>query len=579
MAYDPIKLEIFRHLFAAVAEEMGTVLRKASYSPNIKERRDFSCALFDALGRMIAQAAHIPVHLGSMPLSVAAAIETFRVSEDPKGLQPGDVIILNDPFRGGTHLPDITMVSPVFLPPSVSPPISPGNGGSRRGVIGFVASRAHHADVGGMTPGSMPVAREIYQEGLIIPPVKLIRAGELDQGMLDLILANVRTPQERSGDLWAQVAANQRGAERLIELVARYGLDEVNEAVNQLLAYTERMTRQLLTALPDGDYQYTDYLDDDGVQDEPVPIKATVTIHGDSARVDFSGSAPQQQGSVNAVYAITLSAVFYVFRCLLGLDVPNNAGCLVPIEVIAPPGTVVNALPPSPVAGGNVETSQRIVDVLLGALAQACPNKVPAASQGTMNNVTIGAPLQSPHFPGENGGTRSRGAFAYYETIGGGMGARPSSDGPSAIHSHMTNTLNTPVEALEYTYPLRVLRYEIRRGSGGAGQFHGGDGIRRDIQVLTDCQVTLLSERRRFPPYGLAGGQAGKTGENVIVKDGKEIPLPGKGSVDLQAGDVLSIRTPGGGGFGKRKKNEPSRTRSCRGVDGICVVLGEETRD
>lgn len=589
MAYDPIKLEIFKHLFTAVAEEMGTVLRKASYSPNIKERRDFSCALFDAQGRMIAQAAHIPVHLGSMPLSVEAAVKTVRVPEDPKGLQPGDVIILNDPFRGGTHLPDITMVSPVFGPIPPSPPSLPGKGDAGGlGLIGFVASRAHHADVGGITPGSMPLAREIYQEGLIIPPVKLIQAGKLDQGLLDLILANVRTPQERSGDLWAQVAANQRGAERLVELVARYGLDEVNGAMSQLLAYTERMTRQLLTALPEGEYQYTDYLDDDGVQDEPVLIKATVTIHGDSARVDFSGSAPQQQGSVNAVYAITLSAVFYVFRCLLGLDVPNNAGCLVPIEVIAPPGTVVNALPPSPVAGGNVETSQRIVDVLLGALAQACPQKVPAASQGTMNNVTIGAPLQSPHFPEENGGTRSRGAFAYYETIGGGMGARPSSDGPSALHSHMTNTLNTPVEALEYTYPLRVLRYEIRRGSGGAGQYRGGDGIRRDIQVLTDCQVTLLSERRRFPPYGLAGGQVGKTGENVIIRDGKEFPLPGKGSVDLQAGDVLSIRTPGGGGFGKRKKNEPSRTRLqrrrrdlrsprrgnprsgfCRGVDGI----------
>jgi len=569
MDYDPIRLEIFKHLFAAVAEEMGTVLRKASYSPNIKERRDFSCALFDAQGRMIAQAAHIPVHLGSMPLSVEAAIQHFTGD-----LQPGDVIVLNDPFRGGTHLPDITMVSPVFGPPSYSSPFSEGNGGSQRGVIGFVASRAHHADVGGIAPGSMPVAREIYQEGLIIPPVKLMQAGKLDQAVLDLILANVRTPQERSGDLWAQVAANVRGAERLIELVARYSPEEVNEAMSQLLAYTERMTRKLLVGLPDGSYSYMDYLDDDGVQDEPVPIKVTVTIHGDSARVDFSGSAPQQQGSVNAVYAITLSAVFYVFRCLLGLDVPNNTGCLAPIEVIAPPGTVVNALPPSPVAGGNVETSQRIVDVLLGALAQACPDKVPAASQGTMNNVTIGGALTPlPPLPklgeGKGGlGGRDEGrSFAYYETIGGGMGARPTSDGPSAIHSHMTNTLNTPVEALEYTYPLRVLRYEIRRGSGGTGQFRGGDGIRRDVQVLTDCQATLLSERRRFPPYGLLGGQAGETGENVIIRGGKEIPLPGKGSVDLQAGDVLSVHTPGGGGFGK--KNEPLRTRVQRRRQGL----------
>jgi N-methylhydantoinase B len=556
MPYDPIKLEIFKHLFAAIAEEMGTVLRKASYSPNIKERRDFSCALFDARGQMIAQAAHIPVHLGSMPLSVAAAIETFRVSDDPEGLQPGDVIILNDPFRGGTHLPDITLVSPVFLTTETTEntekkvSVNSVRSVEKGSPIGYVASRAHHADVGGITPGSMPVAREIYQEGLIIPPVKLMRAGELDQAVFDLILANVRTPQERSGDLWAQIAANKRGADRLVELVARYSLDEVNEAMSQLLAYTERMTRQLLKNLPDGEYHSLDTLDDDGVRDEPVPIEATVTIRGDSASVDFNGSAPQQQGSVNAVYAITLSAVFYVFRCLLGLDVPNNAGCLVPIEVIAPPGTVVNALPPAPVAGGNVETSQRIVDVLLGALAQACPEKVPAASQGTMNNLTIGGPPPAPPIFLENGG-RDRGGFAYYETIGGGMGARPTSDGPSAIHSHMTNTLNTPVEALEYSYPLRVLRYEVRRGSGGAGRFRGGDGIRRDIQALTDCQVTLLSERRRFPPYGLAGGEAGQTGENCIIRGGEEIPLPGKGSFDLKVGDVLSIRTPGGGGYGR----------------------------
>ncbi len=522
-AYDPVKLEIFKHLFAAVAEEMGTLLRRSSYSPNIKERRDFSCALFDAQGRLIAQAAHIPVHLGAMPLSVAAAVEAFGPD-----LAPGDLILLNDPFRGGTHLPDITMVSPVFL-----------RAGAESRLIGFAASRAHHADVGGMTPGSMPVAREIYQEGLIIPPVRLMRAGEMNRGVLDLILANVRTPQERLGDLQAQIAANRRGEERLLALVERYGRAEIEEAMTQLLAYTERAVRRLLASLPDGTYRFEDCLDDDGVSEEPVPIRAAVTIRGDSARVDFSGSAAQRPGSVNAVYAITLSAVYYVFRCLLGLDVPDNAGCLAPVEVIAPPGTVVNARPPAPVAGGNVETSQRIVDVLLGALAQACPAKVPAASQGTMNNVTIGGALAAG------------GAFAYYETIGGGMGARPDADGPSAVHSHMTNTLNTPVEALEYAYPLRVLRYEVRRGSGGRGKFRGGNGIRRDVQVLTDCRATLLSERRRRGPYGLAGGEAGLPGENVILRGGEEIPLPGKGTVDLRAGDVLSIRTPGGGGYGK----------------------------
>lgn len=557
MNYDPVRLEIFKHLFAAIAEEMGTVLRKASYSPNIKERRDFSCAIFDGQGRMIAQAAHIPVHLGSMPLSVKAAVEHFTGD-----LHPGDVVVLNDPFRGGTHLPDITMVSPVYLntenmvpfgddkstekikkqkikasADSVAQPLS---------LIGFVASRAHHADVGGMTPGSMPVGREIFQEGLIIPPVKLVKAGQMDQDILELILANVRTPQERRGDLSAQIAANQRGAERLVEMVTRYGEDEVTDAEEQLLAYTERMTRRLIESLPDGVYHFTDQLDDDGVNDRLVPITVAVTIRGDSAKVDFTGSASQQAGSVNAVYAITLSAVYYVFRCLLGLDVPNNSGCLAPIEVIAPPGTVVNALSPAPVAGGNVETSQRIVDVLLGALAQACPGKVPAASQGTMNNVTIGGSALSPGSSPKERGEQ----FTYYETIGGGMGARPNSDGPSAVHSHMTNTLNTPVEALEYAYPLRVLRYEIRKGSGGDGKFRGGDGIVRALQVLTDCQVTLLSERRKVPPYGLDGGEPGQTGKNLLIRDGEEFPLPGKGSVDLRPGDVLSILTPGGGGYG-----------------------------
>ncbi len=540
---DPIRLEIYKHLFAAIAEEMGVVLRKASYSPNIKERRDFSCALFDSQGKMIAQAAHIPVHLGAMPLSVEAAVHSFG------DLAAGDVILLNDPFRGGTHLPDLTMVSPVFV-----------ETGKSSKPFGFVANRAHHADVGGMTPGSMPVAQEIYQEGLIIPPVRLVSGGKLDQNLMDLILANVRTPQERSGDLWAQIAANQRGVDRLVELTAHYGTFEVKFFMGELLAYTERMTRNLLRSLPDGQYSFTDYLDDDGVGNEPVPITATVTIKGDSATVDFTGSAAQQRGSINAVYAITLSAVYYVFRCLLSLDIPNNSGCLEPIRVIAPQGTVVNALPPAPVAGGNVETSQRIVDVLLGALAQASHARIPAASQGTMNNLTIGG--YDPR--------RGR-PFAYYETIGGGMGARPGADGVSAVHSHMTNTLNTPVEALEYTYPLRVLRYEIRRCSGGEGEFSGGDGIRRDIQVLVDAQVTLLSERRRFHPYGLEGGQPGECGQNVLFRAGEaanheatncqEIALPSKGTFGLKAGDTLSIRTPGGGGFGKPTGSQPSKPR------------------
>jgi N-methylhydantoinase B len=526
MTYDPIRLEIFKHLFASIAEEMGTVLRKSSYSPNIKERRDYSCAVFDAQAQMIAQAAHIPVHLGSMPLSVQAAIDHYAGD-----LHPGDAVILNDPFRGGTHLPDITIVSPVFIKGDEAPLL-----------VGFVASRAHHADVGGMTPGSMPVGRELFQEGLIIPPIKLVHAGRTDQSILDLILANVRTPEERLGDLLAQLAANQRGTERLKDMVNRYGREEIHTSMQALLAYTERMTRNLITSLPDGNFTFSDCLDDDGITGQPVPICVAITIKGDHATVDFSGSALQQQGNINAVYAITLSAVYYVFRCLLGLDVPNNSGCLAPVEVIAPEGTVVNALPPAAVAGGNVETSQRIVDVLLGALAQACPDRIPAASQGTMNNITIGGPLLS-----------GRGSFTYYETLAGGTGATIGQDGASAVHSHMTNTLNTPVEALEYAYPMRVLRYEVRRGSGGLGRKHGGDGLRRDLQVLVNCQATLLTERRIHQPYGLNGGGPGQCGVNSLVRGEEQIPLAGKGTVELHPGDIISIQTPGGGGYGSMK--------------------------
>ena len=534
----PIRLEVFKHLFASVAEEMGVVLRRTSYSPNIKERRDFSCALFDAAGQMIAQAAHIPVHLGAMPLSVQAAIAALD-------LGPGDVAILNDPYRGGTHLPDITLVTPIFVSAKtlgVSPgqaalpgetaivesgevrvkPEKPQGSGER--PFAFAASRAHHADVGGMSPGSMPIARELIQEGVIIPPLKLVEAGRVNQGLLDLLLANVRTPEERWGDLQAQLAANATGARRLGELILRYGQDEVQHQMGALVDYAERMTRRLLAGLPDGVYRFADRMDDDGVDPEPAEIVVAITVEGEEAVVDFSGTSPQRRGSINAVYAITLSAVLYAFRCLLGDDAPTNSGCLRPIRVIAPEGTLVNARPPAPVAGGNVETSQRIPDVLLGALAQAAPDRVPAASQGTMNNLTIG------------GWDGARGQpFAYYETIAGGMGGRPGKDGADAIHTHMTNTLNTPVEALEYAYPLRVQRYEIRRPSGGAGRWRGGDGVRRDIELLADAQVTLLSERRVFAPYGLAGGQPGQPGRNVLIRNGEEQVLPGKTTLAAQA--------------------------------------------
>lgn len=560
--HDPIRLEILKHLFSAIAEEMGVVLRKTSYSPNIKERRDFSCALFDASGDMVAQAAHIPVHLGSMPLSVAAAVNRFPPGSQNE-LRPGDIIILNDPYLGGTHLPDITMVAPVYAPFPLA-----GNEEHLR-LVGFTACRAHHADVGGITPGSMPLARELYQEGLVIPPVKLFESNQICQGIFDMILANVRTPQERAGDLWAQIAALRRGEARLVGMAARYGIEQIAGSMQALIDYTERMTRRLLQDLPDGQYTFEDELDDAGfipvdaslpeVESDShsagpeqakvgLPIKVTITILDDHALIDFTGTAVQQKSSINAVYAITLSAVYYVFRCLLGIDVPNNSGCLRPIEVIAPESSLVNARHPAPVAGGNVETSQRIVDVLFGALAGAVPLRIPAASQGTMNNVTIG---------GENHGK----PFTYYETIGGGMGARKGADGASAIHSHMTNTLNTPVEALEYAYPLRVQCYEVWRGSGGNGCWRGGDGIRRDIQVLADAQVTILSERRRTRPYGLEGGEPGQSGVNICIREGKQIFLPGKGSFEFHAGDILSIRTPGGGGFGYQGSPDCSPTR------------------
>jgi N-methylhydantoinase B len=543
---DPILLEVFKHQFSAIAEEMGAVLRKSSFSPNIKERRDFSCAIFNATGSMIAQAAHIPVHLGSMPLSVASAIS--KCNQNKTSLIPGDTIILNDPYLGGTHLPDITLVTPVFVSDSSTRNLS----GLKKNLpdhfktpIAYVANRAHHSDVGGITPGSMPIARDIFQEGLIIPPVKIMNGGKLNNDIIALILSNVRTPEERMGDLHAQIGANQRGVNLLINLINRYNLHQVMHYMQELINYTERMTRYLISELPNGSFSFKDYLDNNGISDDLIPIMVTITINNDTAIVDFTGSAAQQEGSVNAVLAITLSAVNYVFRSLISLDVPNNSGCLLPIKIIAPMGTVVNAVHPAPVAAGNVETSQRIVDVLLGALSQACPDKIPAASQGTMNNVSIG---------GWN--PERKAYFTYYETIGGGTGASLTGDGISAIHSHMTNTLNTPIEALEYIYPMQINRYEIRKNSGGKGSHHGGDGIIREIKFLTDAQVTIITERRSTSPYGLEGGEPGLKGENTLIRGIEESPLPGKGSFQVSPGDILRISTPGGGGFGVYGKRE-----------------------
>jgi N-methylhydantoinase B len=497
---------------------MGSALNRTSFSPNIKERRDYSCALFDSEGNMVAQAAHIPVHLGSMPLSVQSAISEVRLGE-------GDMAILNDPFRGGTHLPDITLVAPVYM------------GGGEPQF--YVANRAHHADIGGISPGSMPLSTSLFQEGVIIPPLKFVSSGKIDEKLMRLILNNVRTPLEREGDFTAQIMANITGIKRLIELSEKYGRDMLLFYSTELQHYTERVTRETIRDIPDGTYTFEDYMDDDGITEKPVLIRVKVTVSGDNLRVDFSGSAGQVRGSVNAVCAITLSAVLYVVRALMPEEIPTNGGVLRPISVITEKGTIVDSEFPAPVAGGNVETSQRIVDVLLGAFGKAVPRGIPAASQGTMNNVTIGGIDERTGEP-----------FAYYETIGGGMGAGEGVNGASAVHSNMTNTLNTPIEALEYSYPFLVREYSVRRGTGGKGTFCGGDGIVREIELLSDADATVLSERRRFCPYGMLGGEPGAPGKNLIISKGKTIDKGGKFYAPLTKGDILRIETPGGGGYG-----------------------------
>jgi N-methylhydantoinase B len=551
---DPIELAVFQSAMHSIAEEMGAALRRTAISPNIKERRDYSCAVFmptpkspgapglasetwdSTAAQVIAMGDHMPVHLGSMPMSVEAAVRTLT-------LGPGDIAILNDPYFGGTHLPDITMVQPIFTAGSPEPAF-------------YVAARAHHADVGGTYAGSMGPAREIFQEGLRIPPVRIVRAGETDADLMRLFLLNVRTPAEREGDLAAQIGACRVGEQRLHHLIARYGVPRLHTLGEALLAYSERLVRAQLRTLPAGVFTAEDFLDDDGVTDAPVRIAVTLTIDPVAATltVDFAGSSPQVQGSINAVRAITLSACFYVLRCLLGEDAPATAGILRPLTLNLPPRSVVNAEPPCAVAGGNVETSQRIVDTLLRALAQAAPDRVPAASAGTMSNLTIGGsyPATDP---------RAHQPFTYYETTAGGMGAGPQAPGLSGVQTHMTNSLNTPVEALEFAYPFRMLRYSYRPGSGGAGLHRGGDGLIKELLLLADAEVTLLADRRRFAPYGLQGGEAGIPGRAAFTLPGTNpshpevtnpAELPGKVSVRLPAGTLLHLETPGGGGWGQR---------------------------
>ncbi|HZS36456.1 MAG TPA: hydantoinase B/oxoprolinase family protein [Polyangia bacterium] len=537
---DPAQLEIWNHRLAQVAEEMGLTLKRAAFSPNIKERRDYSCALFDAGGNLAAQAAHIPVHLGSTALSVRAVIRSVALAD-------GEVAIVNDPFAGGTHLPDVTLVAPVFAPSGT--------------LLGWVADRAHHADVGGSAPGSMPVgvrargdelpeaepiepavgpryraapspsletrAVTIDEEGIRLPPARLTAEAERR------FCESARAPDERRGDLRAQRAAIDVGRARLVALAARHGEASLAREMAALQRYSARLMRAAIARIPDGVYAFADSLDDDGAGGRDVGVRVTITIDGERAIVDFSDSDGEVDGPLNAVYAVTLSAVLYAFRLLLPEEAPTNEGLSEPLTVIAPEGTIVNARPPRAVAAGNVETSQRIVDVVLGALGQALA-EMPAASAGTMSNLLIGD-----------------GEYAYYETIAGGAGGSAAGAGASAIQTHMTNTLNTPIEALEHALPIRVTRYAVRRGSGGGGAHPGGDGVVRELELLADAVITLVADRRRRPPYGIAGGGPGATGEDTLTRGDRTVRLPGKITFQGRAGDRLSIATPGGGGHGR----------------------------
>src|SRR5262245_18063141 len=519
---DPVALEIANHRLAAIAEEMGVVLGRTALSPNVKERRDYSCAVFDARGGLAAQAAHIPVHLGATPLSVRAAIARI-----PMG--PDDVVVLNDPFAGGTHLPDVTVVAPVFVR------------GARR-PFAYVANRAHHADIGGMSPGSMPLASDVFQEGLRLPPVKLVTRGRWAEDVMAVFLANTRVPAEREGDLQAQWAALRVGAQRMAALVARRGgVGVLAREMAALQDYSAALMRATLRALPRGTYRARDVLDDDGLGARRLRIAVAVTLAGGRARIDFAGTAPQTRGPVNANLAVTRSAVLYVFTALAREGIPPNEGLARPLDIVAPEGSLVHARAPAAVAGGNVETSQRIVDVLLRALAPAAPARIPAASCGSMNNVALGS-------------TTGARPFAYYETIAGGAGGGPSGRGASALHTHMTNTQNTPVEALEPYYPLLVRRYALRPRSGGNGRHPGGAGVIREIEFLTDAEVTLLGERRRVAPYGLAGGRPGAPGRDWLIHGARRQRLPAKTTLRVRPGDRLCIETPGGGGFGAARR-------------------------
>lgn len=507
---DAIELSIFASRIEAVCDEMGAALRRAAFSPNIRDRLDFSCAVFDAAGELCAQAAHIPVHLGSMAYAMRGIVGGIEWRD-------GDMVVVNDPYLGGTHLPDVTVIAPLFIDGR---------------LLGFAANRAHHADIGAAAPGSMPISRSLDEEGMVIPPTLLRRDGRTDETLMAR-LSDGRV--EAQGDFAAQISANLTGLARLHALVQAIGVADYDTGLGALNDYAERLALTALEAIPDGRYRFEDCLDDDGVGNADLRIAATIAVAGGRVHVDFDGTAPQTAGNVNCPLSVAAAAVYYVFRCLMPRETPACAGAFRPITLSAPEGCLLNARRPAAVAAGNVETSTRVVDVICGALAAALPQRIPAASHGSMNNVAMGA----------REATAGR-RWDYYETIGGGMGAGPLGGGLSALQTHMTNTLNTPIEALESNYPVRVTRYQVRRGSGGAGRRAGGDGIVREFQFLASAQVTLLTERRRHAPWGLDGGGAGQMGENRLNGEA----LPGKSSFTVAAGDRVTICTPGGGGWG-----------------------------
>jgi N-methylhydantoinase B len=510
---DPVDLSIFSSRLNAVSDEMGAVLQRAAFSPNIRDRLDFSCAIFDAAGQLCAQAAHIPVHLGSMAYAMADIVRQID-------WQPGDMVIVNDPYLGGTHLPDVTVIAPLFI-----------NGD----CLAFVANRAHHADIGAESPGSMPISRSLDEEGLVLAPTKLVSGGQLQNDLLDSIVAQVRSGTAGRGDFAAQISANRAGLARLTELVEQYARAAFVAGLAELNDYAERLAKDALAVIPDGEYHFTDYMDDDGLGHTDLVITVKLRVRAGNVSVDFTGTAPQTPGNVNCPLSVAAAAVYYVFRCLMPDQTPACAGSFRPIALHAAEGCLVNARRPAAVAAGNVETSSRIVDTVMGALAQAMPERIPAASHGSMNNLAMG-------YAGD--GVRG---WDYYETIGGGMGAGRHGGGISGVQTHMTNTRNTPLEVLESNYPLRLRRYALRDGSGGEGLYPGGDGLVREFEFLGPASVTLLTERRTHAPWGLAGGEPGQPGNNRLNGE----PVPGKVNLNVKSGDILTIETPGGGGYGK----------------------------